>query len=183
MLVLVLALSACSSSRSLHRSSAILGSTIVMPVRGILPWELTPNFGVARDGGARPHDGLDIMAPEGREALACVSGVMQIMRWNALGGNAIWLKGDDGMSYYYGHLSAYREGMSEGTHVMAAEVIGYVGSTGDAQGKAPHLHFEVHTEKGSPAIDPYPVLHQDGVLVMPMLDAPEAAKKVGKRKP
>lgn len=137
-----------------------------MPVRGIMPIDLTSNFGVARDGGKRTHEGLDIMAPEGRELLACVSGRIESKRWNDLGGNTIWLAGDDGYTYCYAHLSRYAEPLQEGQRVSGGDIIGYVGSTGNA--KSPHLHFEIHHSRRSPAIDPYPILRADGVLVMPM---------------
>ena len=138
----------------------------VMPVRGIQPSELTPNFGAPRDGGARKHEGLDIMAPKGREVLACIAGVVVSKRWNALGGNSIWLHGDDGRFYYFAHLSDYRDGLNEGDRVHAADVIGFVGNTGDAAGKATHLHFEIHDTRNGPAFDPYPILREDGILVM-----------------
>lgn len=137
-----------------------------MPVRGIMPHQLQSNFGVARDGGARSHEGLDIMAPEGREVLAITSGKIDTKKWNNLGGNTIWLAGDDGMIYYYAHLQSYRDGLNEGMRVRAGEVIGYVGKTGNAS--TPHLHFEVHQTKKSPAIDPFNVLAVDNILVLPM---------------
>lgn len=160
----------CSSAKTSVKpsGSAVTVPMMVMPVRGIEPKDLTDNFAAPRDNGARKHEGLDIMAPMGREILACKAGLIQSRKWNDLGGNSIWLKGDDGWMYYYAHLSRYREEVTEGTHVLAGEVIGYVGNTGDAQGKSPHLHFEIHQERRSPAVDPFSILRQDGILVMPM---------------
>jgi peptidoglycan LD-endopeptidase LytH len=156
----------CVSGNVSRRSTELRVATRVMPVRGIMPYDLSSNFGVPRDGGARSHEGLDIMAPEGREVLAITSGKIDSKKWNNLGGNTIWLQGDDGMIYYYAHLSAYRDGLSEGQRVNAGEVIGYVGKTGNAS--TPHLHFEVHQTKKSPAIDPYPLLIDGSALVLPM---------------
>ncbi len=69
---------------------------------------------------------------------------------NRLGGNALWLDGDDGNSYYYAHFDRYGKiGAGE-----AGDIVGYVGDTGDARG-TPHLHFEVHPGRG-PAVNPYP---------------------------
>jgi peptidoglycan LD-endopeptidase LytH len=100
---MLLGLASCGSGSTVRGSDLTL-ATLVMPVRGILPHQLQSNFGVARDGGARSHEGLDIMAPEGREVLAITSGKIDSKKWNNLGGNTIWLAGDDGMIYYYAHL-------------------------------------------------------------------------------
>lgn len=151
-----------------------------MPVRGIMPYDLSSNFGVARDGGARSHEGLDIMAPEGREVLAIVSGKIDTKKWNNLGGNTIWLAGDDGMIYYYAHLSAYRDGIEEGVRVRGGEVIGFVGKTGNAS--TPHLHFEIHKTKKSPALDPFPLLTDGTVLVLPLSEPPAKPASTQKRK-
>ncbi|HET6511196.1 MAG TPA: M23 family metallopeptidase [Candidatus Kapabacteria bacterium] len=164
-LLLMLGIIGCGSSSSVRRSDVSL-ATIVMPVRGIMPYQLQSNFGVARDGGSRSHHGLDIMAPEGREVLAITSGKIDSKKWNNLGGNTLWLAGDDGMIYYYAHLHSYREGIQDGTRVRAGEVLGYVGKTGNAS--TPHLHFEVHQTKKSPAIDPFTLLAVDDILVLPM---------------
>lgn len=164
-MLLTLGMVSCRSSAGL-RSSETTFASMVMPVRGIMPHQLQSNFGVARDGGARSHEGLDIMAPEGREVLAITSGKIDTKKWNNLGGNTIWLAGDDGMIYYYAHLQSYRDGLNEGMRVRAGEVIGYVGKTGNAS--TPHLHFEVHQTKKSPAIDPFNVLAVDNILVLPM---------------
>jgi len=137
---------------------------MVMPVRGIQPQDLANNFGADRDNGSRKHEGLDIMAPMNREVIACRSGIIDAKKWNNLGGNTIWLRGDDNYYYYFAHLAKYRDGIEEGRRVMAGEVIGYVGSTGNAT--TPHLHFEIHTDKKSPAINPFSILRQDGILVM-----------------
>jgi murein DD-endopeptidase MepM/ murein hydrolase activator NlpD len=170
-----LALASCAGSHGTRRSATTSAPFrhVVMPVRGIQPYELSRNYGAPRQGGARKHEGLDIMAPSGREVLAFTGGVVLARKWNDLGGNTLWITGDDGRVYYYAHLSRYAD-EQEGNSVAAGDVIGYVGQTGDAT--TPHLHFEIHDTRSGPSYDPFPELTQDGILVM-SLPAPTLPKK------
>jgi murein DD-endopeptidase MepM/ murein hydrolase activator NlpD len=119
---------------------------ITCPVRGASAYADT--WGAPRSGG-RSHEGVDLIASTGTPLVAVVSGSARFSQ-NRLGGNAVWLNGDNGTRYYYAHLSSY-EGSSRG--VSQGEVIGYVGSTGNTD--TPHLHFEVHPGGGA-AVNPYP---------------------------
>jgi murein DD-endopeptidase MepM/ murein hydrolase activator NlpD len=94
-----------------------------------------------------------MMAAEGTPNVATVSGTIK-QQQGALQGNGVFLSGDDGNSYWYFHLSRY-EGSPR--HVGQGEVIGYTGHTGNADGGAPHTHFEYHPGGGA-AIDPYPLV-------------------------
>lgn len=94
-----------------------------------------------------------MMSPFGTPLVAVVGGAAT-MKTNALGGNVVWLTGDDGNKYYYAHLSAWEGGTRS---VSAGEVIGYVGATGNTT--ANHLHFEIHPGGGA-AINPTPTARQ-----------------------
>lgn len=104
-------------------------------------------WGDARSAGRR-HEGVDMEAPRGTPVLAVRDGAAEFKRSN-LGGNAIWLTAPNGERFYYAHLDAWE---GESRSVIAGEVIGYVGQTGNARGD--HLHFE--TRAGDIAVNPYP---------------------------
>jgi murein DD-endopeptidase MepM/ murein hydrolase activator NlpD len=118
------------------------------PVAGFVVF--TDDFDQPRPGGVS-HQGIDMSATTDTPVVAVVSGLVRHDVGGA-GGNGAWLSGSDDVSYYYAHFSRY-EGVDR--VVAAGEVIGYVGSTGNATG--PHLHFEMHPRAGA-AVDPYPFL-------------------------
>ena len=124
------------------------------------PHNFVDSFGAPRLAGTPQfhyHEGIDLMAAAGTPEFACERGIITKISQSSLGGNGFWLKGQSGTSYYYAHLESYAPGMVVGKVIDAGTTIGYVGSTGDAQASAPHLHFEIHPN-GGPAVDPYPML-------------------------
>jgi murein DD-endopeptidase MepM/ murein hydrolase activator NlpD len=115
----------------------------VFPVYG--PASFINTYGAFRgDVSGNWHHGDDIFAPLGAPILACADGVVFSIGWNDVGGNRLWLRDSQGNEFYYAHLSAFTPLAQNGHRVKAGEVIGFVGSTGDAEGTPPHLHFEVH---------------------------------------
>lgn len=138
--------------------SEIVINGFVFPVGD--PHSFGDSFGAPRmmgTGYEHAHQGTDIMAPAGTPLLACERGLITVMGSDVLGGTKLWIKGESGTYYYYAHLSAFEEGLTVGQVVEAGDVVGLVGTTGNARGGAPHLHFEIHPDGGM-AVNPYPLL-------------------------
>ena len=115
----------------------------VFPIFG--PASFGDSFGAPRpDISSGWHHGEDIFAPLGAPILAVANGTLHSIGFIPIGGYRLWLRDTDGNEFYYAHLSAYSPLAVEGQQVEAGDVIGFVGATGDADGGAPHLHFEIH---------------------------------------
>jgi murein DD-endopeptidase MepM/ murein hydrolase activator NlpD len=114
------------------------------------------DWGAARQNTGR-HQGNDIFAPAGTPVLAVTDGVLRRVGTARVPGNRLYLWSDTGDYYFYGHLSSFEADARSGRRVKAGQVLGYVGSTGDAEPTPPHVHFEIHPGAG-PAVNPYPFL-------------------------
>ena len=143
---------------------------LVFPVVGQVSY--IDDFGDPRAGGR--HEGNDLMAPKRSTAVAVEPGTVKFWTTSANAGCMLYLEGDSGTSYRYIHLNndvtldndnrgkcvagtAYAAGLKSGDHVEAGQPVGLVGDSGDANGIASHLHFEVHPRDGK-AVDPFPYL-------------------------
>ena len=115
---------------------------LLFPLRGHDRAVLRDNFDEGR--GKRRHEALDIMAPRGTEVVAVDDGrVAKIFR-SAAGGLSVYqFDAEERYAYYYAHLDGYAPGLAEGMRVKRGDLLGYVGSTGNAPKHAPHLHFAV----------------------------------------
>ena len=98
-----------------------------------------------------------MISPRGTHLVAIEAGTISRMGNYGLGGITIWLRGRSGDSYYYAHLNDWAPGLRVGQSVGVGELIGYVGSTGNASYSLPHLHFQYHPGGGS-AVNPYPLV-------------------------
>jgi murein DD-endopeptidase MepM/ murein hydrolase activator NlpD len=137
---------------------------LMVPVEGADPSRILDTFEQTR-GTASRHEAVDIMAPRGTPVLAVDDGAVEKLFQSRRGGTTVYqFDPTRTFCYYYAHLDRYALGIVEKAQLRKGQVIGYVGSTGDASRAAPHLHFaifklgpEKHWWQGTP-VDPYPIL-------------------------
>jgi murein DD-endopeptidase MepM/ murein hydrolase activator NlpD len=141
--------------------------SLLLPVSGIAPGQLQDTFTDAR--GGRVHEAIDILAPHGTPVLATDDGAVVKLFDSRKGGVTVYqFDPSQTYAYYYAHLDRYADGLREGVYIHKGDVVGYVGSTGNADPGAPHLHFQIFrltSEKrwwqGAP-VNPYPYLAGGG---------------------
>jgi len=122
------------------------------------PYSYVDTWGAARSSG-RTHQGTDVMAPYGAQVYAYTAGVVSRESTSTSGGLQLYLQGDDGVEYFYAHLSRYA--VPAGTRVRAGQLVAYNGQSGNAQYTAPHVHFEVHPGgPGSTPVNPFPYVQR-----------------------
>lgn len=131
-----------------------------MPIPSPVPGgTFTDTYDAPRSGG-RTHKGVDIFAPKGTPVKAPVSGtVVKVEEGDSgLGGRTVWVKGVDGLAYYFAHLDSI--GVKMGQAVQIGDQLGAVGNTGNAASTSPHLHFSINRKVGSenPAVNPFSVI-------------------------
>jgi murein DD-endopeptidase MepM/ murein hydrolase activator NlpD len=138
-----------------------------MPIDGISIESFKGGF--AQKRGDVPHEAVDIVVPRGTPIHAVSDGTIAKLFYSRFGGITIYQFERDGrLCFYYAHLQRYADGLHEGQHVSQGEVIGFVGTSGNAPPGTPHLHFgifELNADRkwwqGRP-LDPYLVFKQMG---------------------
>ncbi len=140
--------------RPAPRSAIVAGDGYAFPVVGEVGF--TDDYGAPR-AVTGWHHGTDLFAATGTPVVAVADGTLSRVGVNTLGGNRLWLTDDAGNAFYYAHLSAYAPAAVAGARVVAGQVIGFVGNTGQAITTPPHLHFEIHPSAGD-SVNPYPYL-------------------------
>ena len=135
---------------------------IKVPLPGVTKKQIANTWQAPR-GARRLHEGQDIFAARGTPVYSATNGYVYNIGENRLGGQTVSVIGAGGRIYYYAHLDSYAEGLEEGDYVTPQTKLGAVGTTGNAQGTPPHLHFGVYTPSG--AIDPLPLLESRKVQV------------------
>ena len=124
-----------------------------MPLKDVKRGQIANTWGAPR-GEGRSHEGQDIFAPKGTPILSATTGYVVKIGEDNLGGHTVSVIGDGGRKYYYAHLDSYAPNLEVGDYVTRKTVLGYVGTTGNADGTPPHLHFGIYTTTG--AINPLP---------------------------
>lgn len=123
------------------------------------------NFDERRSGGGgHQHEAADILAPRNTPIHAVEAGTIAKLFFSKAGGRTIYQFDPGGrFCFYYAHLERYAPGLKEGDRVARGDVIGFVGTSGNAPPGTPHLHFAVFVLgperqwwKGTP-IDPYEI--------------------------
>lgn len=149
-------------------ASLLAERMLMVPVDGVRREQLRDTFNEARSGG-RTHRALDILVPRNTLVLAADDGIVLSVRDNKAGGHTVYML-DPGrrLVYYYAHLDHWASGLAEGQVLAKGDLIGYVGTTGNAPPDTPHLHFQVmrlddpkRYWDGQP-LDPRPFFAHDG---------------------
>ncbi|MDB4881399.1 MAG: Peptidase [Gemmatimonadetes bacterium] len=142
-----------------------LKGQLVIPVRGVAASALYDTYTEQRGGGTRTHEALDIPAARGTPVLSATGGRVLKLFDSEAGGKMVYAA--DSSEHFiliYSHLDSYANGLAEGQPLQRGQVIGAVGTTGNAPPNLPHLHFAIARSsdvkqwwKGSP-VNPFPLL-------------------------
>ena len=153
---------------TISASTMVLGSdldnlrrrSLLVPVRGLAAGDLVSSFHDAR--ASRRHEAIDVLAPRGTDVLAVEDGkVAKLFRSDAGGLTLYQFDPSETFVYYYAHLDSYAPGLQEGSMLRKGDVVGKVGTTGNAPKNTPHLHFAISKldpDKqwwGGTALDPF----------------------------
>jgi peptidoglycan LD-endopeptidase LytH len=131
-----------------------------LPIDGADVESLQDDFAESREGHA--HEAVDILAPRNTPVHAVADGTIAKLFLSKAGGITIYqFDASQRYCYYYAHLERYAAGLAEGQAIAQGQVVGYVGTSGNAPPDTPHLHFaifelgpEKHWWQGK-AVDPY----------------------------
>jgi len=118
---------------------------LIIPVQGATPADWNAHsFWFQPWGKSGVHRGIDIFAKEGAPVIAASPSLVICTDTQGAGGNAVTVLGPKWHVHYYAHLRTIK--VKCGTYVSKGEEIGFVGTTGNAAGKPPHLHYSIITQ-------------------------------------
>jgi murein DD-endopeptidase MepM/ murein hydrolase activator NlpD len=159
-----LILTTAAHSQSWDDFAALASRNLGLPISNLKRADIRDSFNEIRADG-KPHEATDIIAPRGMPVLAIGDGTVTKLFYSRFGGNTVYeFDPPQTYCYYYAHLDRYASRTREGMSVHKGDLLGYVGSTGNASPDAPHLHFAIFRlgpEKqwwAGTAINPYPLL-------------------------
>lgn len=130
-------------------------STLPVPVEGVRARDIADTWGGPRSGGRR-HQGTDIFARRGTPVRSATRGVVVRIGEVGIGGRQVWIVGPGGERHYYAHLEDWAPRLRTWRPIERGDVLGFVGTSGNARGTPPHLHYGIYTAQG--AINPHPRL-------------------------
>lgn len=130
-------------------------TTLPVPVDGVSADAIADSWGAPR-GRDRTHEGIDIFAPRGTAVRSTTRGLVVSVRESGLGGRQVWVIGPGRERHYYAHLDDWAWALAPGDVVQPGTLLGTVGTSGNARGTPPHLHYGIYA--GGGAVDPLPRL-------------------------
>jgi murein DD-endopeptidase MepM/ murein hydrolase activator NlpD len=156
------AIARASDTATADRLTEISAKNLRLPIDGADVRAMKGQFGERREGGARGHEAVDILAPRNTPVHATDDGTIEKLFFSRQGGITVYQFDPTGrFCYYYAHLERYAPGLREKQTVSRGDVLGYVGTSGNAPANTPHLHFaifeltpEKHWWQGTP-LDPW----------------------------
>jgi murein DD-endopeptidase MepM/ murein hydrolase activator NlpD len=162
--LLTLACIGCGHAAPPDDAAALAGRALAIPVAGVTAAQLRDTFTASRAAG-RSHEAIDILAPVGTPVFAVEDGSIVKLFDSVRGGLTVYqFDPQRRFAHYYAHLDRYAPGLREGMALRRCDLIGYVGTSGNAAPDAPHLHFAVFRLGplrqwwvGEP-LNPYPAL-------------------------
>ena len=129
--------------------------TLPVPVQGVAARRIADTWGAGRSGG-RHHEGTDIFAARGTPVRSSTVGIVASIREGGIGGKQVWVLGPARERQYYAHLDDWAPDLAAGDVVQPGTLLGFVGTTGNAQGTPPHLHYGIYGADG--ALNPWPLV-------------------------
>jgi len=144
-----------------------LSAEMIMPLTGVRAEDLVDTFHEPRGGGTRVHEALDILSPRGTPVLSSTTGRVLRLHTSQAGGLMVYAADStERFVLMYAHLDRYADGMRDGLPLRRGQVLGYVGTTGNAPPNTPHLHFAIAYPRDvslwwtGTAVDPRPLLQE-----------------------
>ena len=136
--------------------------TLRLPIENARVESMRGDFAERRSGNTRSHEAVDILAPRHTPIQAVEDGTIARLFLSKAGGITVYqFDPSKRYCYYYAHLERYADNLREGQTVRTGDVLGYVGTTGNAPPSTPHLHFAIFELTADQrwwegkAIDPY----------------------------